>query len=88
MDVQSAVDDSDHEKQSSLKVYISQVGCVCIPCLLPGLVLDPVLHCVCVCVSVYDWTHSLFSLSLCTWIGQYVEDRGEEGQPLSTSDGS
>lgn len=25
------------------------------------------------CVS--GWTHRLFSLPLCTWIGQYVEDR-------------
>lgn len=30
----------------------------------------------------------LFSLFLCEWIGQYVEDRGEKGQPLSTRDGS
>lgn len=48
---------------------------------------DLVLICVCECVRTI-WTHSLFSLSLCTWTGQYVEDRGEEGQPLSTSDGS
>lgn len=37
--------------------------------------------CVCVCCG-------LFSLFLCELIGQYVEDRGEEGQPLSTRDGS
>lgn len=38
------------------------------------------------CVS-----RSLFSLSLCTWTGQYVKDRGpqgQRGQPLSTSVGS
>lgn len=88
LDFQSSVDDNDHEKQSSLEVYVSQVGRACIPCLIPGLVV--LIHCytVCVCVCVCDWTHSLFSLPLCTWIGQYVEDRGEEGQPLSTSDGS
>lgn len=41
LDVLSAADDSDHGKHSSLKVYISQVGCFCIPHLIPGLVLDP-----------------------------------------------
>lgn len=35
-----------------------------------------------------DWSRSLFLFSLCTWSGQYAEGRGEEGQPLSTSDGS
>lgn len=58
-------------------IYLKWGAFVC-PVWSPGLFLihtDLALHCVC----AYDCTHSLFSLSLCTWIGQYVEDRGEGG---------
>lgn len=90
----SAVDDGKHGKHSSLKECISQSA-------FPYQVWSPVLifiHTdlevfvcvctVCLCAWVCDQAHSLFSLFLCRWTGQYVEAREEEGQPLSTSDGS
>lgn len=55
--------------------------------MIPGSVFDPYWFSALLCVCLVE-SHSLFSLPLCTWIGLYVEDRGEEGQPLSTSGGS
>lgn len=83
LDVPAAVDDNDHRKHSSLKVYVSQLGCVCIPRLIPGLVLDPYWFSaspsVCVCV----WLDPQFIFTLFVYMDRTV-CRGQRGGGSAT----